>query len=132
MVPAYYDIGCNEHPATTHRFASKMLKRWVTMSTHLQRAVFFAFFCSLQAALNVMPTYRTRKHSSRMRTILLPTVHVLVAATRCQYQWGGWLLSGILASTPTGIPAAPPYGILTPPPLWDTRPSPLWDTCPSL
>ena len=30
----------------------------------------------------------TRQHSSRMRTIRLPTVHVLVVTTRCQYQGG--------------------------------------------
>ena len=30
----------------------------------------------------------TRQHSSRMRTTRLPTVHVLVVTTRCQYQGG--------------------------------------------
>ena len=32
---------------------------------------------------------QTRKHSSRMHTARLPTVRVLVATTRCQYQWKG-------------------------------------------
>ena len=31
---------------------------------------------------------KTRRHSSRMSTARLPTVHTLVA-TRCQYQWEG-------------------------------------------
>ena len=32
--------------------------------------------------------YGTRKHSSRMRTTRLPTLHVSVTTTRCQYWWG--------------------------------------------
>ena len=33
----------------------------------------------------------TRKHSSRMHTASLPTIHVVVATTRCQYQGVGIL-----------------------------------------
>ena len=32
-------------------------------------------------------TQQTRKHSSRMRTVRLPTVHT-TQATRCQHRWG--------------------------------------------
>ena len=31
--------------------------------------------------------FGTRNHSSRMRTARLPTVPILVAATRCRYRW---------------------------------------------
>ena len=53
-------------------------------------------------------TFTTRKHSSRMPTAGLPTVHVVVATTRCQY-WG----SGYTWPPPSDIPV---------PSLWCTHP----------
>ena len=74
----------------------------------------------------------TRKHSSRMRTPRLPPVRVLVAATRCQYQWGqgGYLRSHVqdveaVGTHPLDIPIPLPSGISTPQTYPQTPPLPI-------
>ena len=56
----------------------------------------------------------TRRHSSRMRTARLPTIPVLVAATRCQHWCGGLGISTALDTNHPGILTPP---IFTPLPL---------------
>ena len=42
----------------------------------------------LEQVLDIFKRNWTKQHSSRMRTVRLPTMHVLVATTRCQYHEG--------------------------------------------
>ena len=77
---------------------------------------------------------RTRQHSSKMRTIRLPTACVLVATTRCQYPQGGGIPSPISRG---GLPwdlGHPPPGHWTYSSPWTyplniTHPSMWTDTC---
>ena len=85
-------------------------------------------FPFLEVLFPKRPTVVKRKHSSRMRSAHLPTVHVLVAAIRCQYQ-GGYHWSHVHWH---GYPHLP-SGINTPwkyTHSWDTHPLPLWDPPP--
>ena len=65
--------------------------------------------------------FETRMHSSRMRTAQFPTILVLLASTRYQYQWGrGRYLDGVGKYT---YPLFDTYLPRIPTP-WSTYPSP--------
>ena len=79
--------------------------------------------------------FQTRKHSSMMGTARLPTIHIVIAVTRCQYWRGvscpGWMgVYPLWYTCPPVYPHSIPSGIPTPSSrsisaLWySTRPPP--------
>ena len=54
----------------------------------VRHTIVYPHWCRQALRSSLVNLLRMRKHSSRMHTACLPTVHVLVAATRCQYQLG--------------------------------------------
>ena len=92
--------------------------------------------CEFLRLRSLATKFLTRKHSSRMRTVRLPTLRVLVVTTRCQYQWGKvvthptpWTYSPTTLDIPTTPNIPTPSGHTHALPLWDTTPNRMTDTC---
>ena len=86
--------------------------------------------CEFLRLRSLATKFLTKKHSSRMRTVRLPTLRVLVVTTRCQYQWG----KVVTHPHPTGHTHPPriyplPLDIPTPSPSEIPPPNRMTDTC---